>query len=75
MTTKYTTLAYPKAERPALDILTKLYQGEKKLLSPPSAIDTAIWAIRECLSRRGVNFLPKPDDGEAVPVLKGGRHA
>jgi len=73
--TKYTTLAIPRGERPALDILGEFYRKEKGLITPPTAIDSLIFALRECLLRRGVDFLPKPEDGEAIPVIKGVYHA
>jgi hypothetical protein len=68
---EHTTLAIPKSERPALDLLARIFQEEKQLLNPPSIQDTLVYALRDCLMHRGVTFLPAPDGGEIVPIVKG----
>jgi hypothetical protein len=64
-----TTVALPKKDRPAVDLLAEQYRQEKHLLVSPSSMDTLVYAIRECLERRGITFLPAPDGVAPVPVF------
>jgi hypothetical protein len=70
-TIEHTTIAYPKTERPVLEILREQYKQERgSELQAPTTKDTLVLAVRECLKRRGIDFLPSPPDGIPVPVVK-----
>ena len=66
---KTTTLAFPMTERPALDILAEAFRKEMHLITVPSIIDTLVYAERECLKKRGIDFLPAPDGADLIPVV------